>query len=132
MPMKRELYPPDWDYIASSVKVAAEWKCAECGVQCRRPGDRFQTHRLTLTVAHLDHNPGNCVRENLRALCAPCHLRYDAAEKARRRRAAAEARAWVQRKYESRPIEDMVDPFPEAEMVEAFLAGWSERERKKP
>jgi hypothetical protein len=30
-----------------------------------------------LTVAHLDHNPANCDRANLRALCAPCHCRYD-------------------------------------------------------
>jgi 5-methylcytosine-specific restriction endonuclease McrA len=34
--------------------------------------------RFTLTVAHLDHNPANCDRANLKALCAPCHLRYDA------------------------------------------------------
>lgn len=33
--------------------------------------------RFTLTVAHLDHQPENCDRANLRALCAPCHCRYD-------------------------------------------------------
>jgi hypothetical protein len=33
--------------------------------------------RYLLTVAHLDHVPGNCDRENLKALCAPCHCRYD-------------------------------------------------------
>jgi hypothetical protein len=45
-----------------------------------------------LTTAHLDHDPANCVRENLRAWCQRCHLRYDpplyirhAAETRRRR-----------------------------------------------
>jgi hypothetical protein len=33
--------------------------------------------RFILTTAHLDHNPPNCDRTNLKALCAPCHLRYD-------------------------------------------------------
>ncbi|MBT9314210.1 HNH endonuclease [Leptothoe spongobia] len=33
--------------------------------------------RFTLTVAHLDHRPENCKRSNLKALCAPCHCRYD-------------------------------------------------------
>jgi hypothetical protein len=36
-----------------------------------------------LTVAHLDHDPANCAPDNLRALCAPCHLRYDAQHHAR-------------------------------------------------
>ena len=33
--------------------------------------------RFTLTTAHLDHNPANCATENLKALCAPCHLALD-------------------------------------------------------
>ena len=44
--------------------------------------------RVVLTVAHLDHTPENCARENLRALCQRCHNRYDAAA----RRAGVEAR----------------------------------------
>src|SRR5690606_29888023 len=86
MPMKRELYPANWDEIALAIKCAADWKCQECGKQCRRPGEPFITHRNTLTTAHLDHNPENCDSSNLRALCAPCHLRYDAPAKARKRR----------------------------------------------
>lgn len=42
--------------------------------------------RFTLTVAHLDHIPENCDRSNLRALCAPCHCRYDLAAMATKRR----------------------------------------------
>jgi hypothetical protein len=41
--------------------------------------------RFTLTTAHLDRDPANCDRANLKALCAPCHLRYDAMDNARRR-----------------------------------------------
>ena len=34
--------------------------------------------RVVLTVAHLDHQPENCERSNLRALCQSCHNAYDA------------------------------------------------------
>lgn len=78
MPMRRELYPDDWEQIAFRVKEEADWKCECCGKQCRRPGEPFDTHKRTLTVSHQDHNPANCERSNLKALCAPCHLRYDA------------------------------------------------------
>lgn len=86
MPMDRSLYPDDWDSIARRVKDSALWVCQGCGKQCRRPGEEFDTHKRTLTVAHLNHTPMDCRDENLRALCAPCHLRYDAPEKARRRK----------------------------------------------
>jgi hypothetical protein len=36
-----------------------------------------RSQRFTLTVAHLNHMPTDCDRANLRALCAPCHCRYD-------------------------------------------------------
>ena len=78
MPMDTKRYPHDWKRIAFEVKQEAGWRCEECGTQCRRPGEPFVTHRLTLTVAHLNHTPEDCRRDNLRALCAPCHLRYDA------------------------------------------------------
>lgn len=42
--------------------------------------------RFTLTVAHLNHQPEDCRPENLRALCAPCHCRYDLAAMATKRR----------------------------------------------
>ena len=38
--------------------------------------DRFT--KIVLTVAHLDHQPENCTRDNLVALCQRCHNRYDA------------------------------------------------------
>lgn len=33
--------------------------------------------QFVLTVAHLNHIPSDCTSENLKALCAPCHCRYD-------------------------------------------------------
>lgn len=71
MPMERHRYPDNWDEIATQVKEEAGWKCEECGKQCRRLGEPFDTHRRTLTVHHRDHTPENCERSNLVALCAP-------------------------------------------------------------
>jgi len=34
-------------------------------------------------LAHLDHQPENCARENLKALCQRCHNAYDAPMRAR-------------------------------------------------
>lgn len=84
MPMRRDLYPKDWESIAARVKRRVEYRCEECSKECRRPGEKMadrwpeEGHRRTLTVSHRDHNPRNCSDENLRALCAPCHCRYDA------------------------------------------------------
>jgi hypothetical protein len=33
--------------------------------------------RFCLTVAHLDQDPSNNELNNLKAMCSPCHLRYD-------------------------------------------------------
>lgn len=86
MPMDRKRYPENWKELALSVKEAAGWRCMACGKQCRRPGEPFKTHRNTLTVHHVDHIPENCSRENLIALCAPCHLKADAQHHAESRR----------------------------------------------
>ena len=113
MPMNRALYPDNWDSIAQQVKAEADWTCEACGRTCRKPGEsqiqfmaRIQTARLSeclviqeylahpkrwvLTVAHLDHRPENCDRSNLKALCAPCHCRYDLSQMARKKRLKAE------------------------------------------
>jgi hypothetical protein len=46
--------------------------------------------RFTLTVAHLAHRPANCHPSNLKALCAPCHCRYDLSQMALKRQLRAE------------------------------------------
>lgn len=80
MPMERHRYPSDWKKIAFGVKEKAGWKCQnpKCGLQCRKPGEKFDTHKRTLTVHHINHEPEDCRPENLIALCSTCHLRADA------------------------------------------------------
>lgn len=113
MPMQRSLYPDNWADIATQIKAAAGWRCQECSRLCRMPGEevgafleRIRTGRISecpivaefiekpgrfvLTVAHLDHQPENCDPANLRALCAPCHCRYDLAAMATKKRLKAE------------------------------------------
>ena len=81
MPMDRSKYPDDWDETAMAIKDAACWVCQGCGMKCRRPGEAFDTHVRTLTVAHINHVEKDCRPENLVALCSGCHLRYDAPRK---------------------------------------------------
>jgi hypothetical protein len=91
--MDKKRYPPNWKEIATDIKEKADWRCQVCGMQCRRPSEPFDTHKRTLTVAHLNHTPEDCRPENLKAMCAGCHLRYDAkhhAETRKRRRMASE------------------------------------------
>lgn len=101
MPMNKALYPPNWDELAEQMKEAAGWKCETCGaphgVMVARHkddplrwinADGVDTDLLSpnyerpvlvqLGVAHLDQNPGNNNRANLRVLCRGCHLRHDA------------------------------------------------------
>lgn len=99
-PERAALYPANWFAIALAVKVEAGWRCEgsprypECRAQ--HGADHPATgSRVILTVAHLDHNPSNCARENLRAWCQRCHLTYDAALH------AANAAATRARKIES-------------------------------
>ena len=87
MPMEKERYPANWKKIALAVKQAADWRCQKCGKQCRKPGEPFDTHRNTLTVAHLNHTPEDIRPENLCAMCASCHLKYDAKHHAETRKA---------------------------------------------
>lgn len=95
MPLERKRYPVNWEAISLEVREQAGWKCQECGIPCRRPGEDWLDFALelihdgwlidldkptvhTLTTAHLDQNPSNNDPSNLKALCAPCHLRHDA------------------------------------------------------
>lgn len=93
MPMDRTKYPDDWDEIAVAIKEAAGWRCEKCGKQCRWPGEAFDTHRRTLTVAHINHVESDCSDENLVALCPACHLEYDGYRKAMQRLAKKRIKA---------------------------------------
>jgi hypothetical protein len=95
-PFDRSKYPPDWEAISLRIKERAGWRC-ECAGECGSPGHspcgiehgtvaqsaavgrdgRRREYRIVLTTAHLDHVPTNCADDNLKAMCQPCHLRYD-------------------------------------------------------
>ncbi len=78
MPADKRRYPADWNAIALAIKHAADWICQDCGMQCRRPGESFDTHKRTMSVHHIDHVPEHSDPPNLIAWCAACHLRRDA------------------------------------------------------
>lgn len=75
-PMKKELYPAEWSVISFEIRDAADWVCQECDMQCRKPGEPFDTHRRTLTVAHWDHDT-EAPEVFLVALCPTCHNAHD-------------------------------------------------------
>ncbi len=97
----RSKYPSNWEEISLSIRSAAGWRCQRCGKQCRRPGEsisefinrtnypgdevRLHPIKWCLTVAHLNHVESDCQPDNLLAMCAPCHLTYDAGHHAQSR-----------------------------------------------
>jgi hypothetical protein len=81
MPMQRDKYPAEWDALAFGIKEEVGWKCQICQKQCYRPGEKAETARNILTVAHINHVESDCRPENLVAACSVCHLKYDAARK---------------------------------------------------
>jgi hypothetical protein len=100
----RDRYPSDWEEISLAARRAVGWTCQKCGKRCRQAGESIseflnrspdlpaaevQAHpiRWCLTVAHLNHIESDCRAENLVAMCAPCHLKYDAAHHALSRKA---------------------------------------------
>ena len=106
-PENRERYPPDWPTISDAIRFGRAGGRCECRGECGRKhtnlgvlaerctavhnGEHPVTRSLvTLTVAHLDHQPENsdnpdgtfaeilAIEEsNLRAMCQRCHLGYD-------------------------------------------------------
>jgi len=83
MPFDRSLYPANWKEISKQIKDRAGWRCEgspaypDCRAEHGHPHP-VTGSKVVLTTAHLDHNPGNCDPENLRAWCQRCHLTYDA------------------------------------------------------
>ncbi|WP_233501845.1 HNH endonuclease [Acaryochloris thomasi] len=93
MSLERHRYPADWKAIATSIKEEAGWQCENCGKVCRRTGESLMDYiqrsqypavevllhrqRYTLDGAHLDQDPENNRRSNLKALCRVCHLNHD-------------------------------------------------------
>ncbi|HEX9837111.1 MAG TPA: hypothetical protein VGB90_09670 [Alphaproteobacteria bacterium] len=90
-PENRSLYPPDWPEISRRIREdRANNACEWCGAKNGEPHPETGS-RVVLTVAHLNHDPGDCDDDNLAALCQRCHNRYDAPHRARGRRARTHA-----------------------------------------
>ena len=91
MPIKRELYPWNWDAISLDIRInRAGNRCEWCGAPNGYPHP-VTGSKVVLTVAHLgiekpDGTPGDkedkldCRPANLAALCQRCHLNYDRPE----------------------------------------------------
>jgi 5-methylcytosine-specific restriction endonuclease McrA len=86
-PENRARYPKNWQQISAQVRLDAGEMCEgspsypDCNAVNGRPHP-VTGSRVVLTVAHLDHTPENCDRENLRAWCQRCHNTYDAPHRA--------------------------------------------------
>lgn len=92
MPIKKEnknKYPKNWKEISNEIRFErAKGRC-ECNGECglhSTTGRCIERHgapaqyakgKIVLTVAHLNHNESDCRKENLKAMCQRCHLRYD-------------------------------------------------------
>lgn len=107
MPIDLKHYPPNWQDLALQIKTEANWTCEHCDRLCLKPQETLAEYRqrlrsrlapipasewletitmaavtetpqrFRLTVAHLDQNPANNDRANLKALCSICHLHHD-------------------------------------------------------
>jgi len=76
LPENRHLYPKNWKEISLSVRKNAGNKCEFCGAENHKLNPLTKSI-VVLTVAHLDHNPQNNKKENLKSACQRCHNIYD-------------------------------------------------------
>jgi hypothetical protein len=83
-------YPPHWKEISKAIRARAGNRCEgspkypDCRAFNGKPHP-VTGSRVVLTVAHIDHDPGNCEPDNLRAWCQRCHLTSDARHHAKTR-----------------------------------------------
>jgi len=81
----RALYPSYWPELSDLIRsVLSGGRCEFCEAENKKPNPATGS-TVVLTVAHMDHDPTHNDRDNLRALCQRCHLRYDANHKAKTR-----------------------------------------------
>lgn len=86
--MEKKRYPANWPKVSRTIRRIAGNRCEWCHVENGAPLPSGRKGNVILTVAHLgmpyaDGEPGDkhdkydIRRENLAALCASCHLKYD-------------------------------------------------------
>ena len=67
--------------ISTEFREGVDYICEYCGVQCLKPGDNksnlsiSEIGRLTMQCHHVDGDRWNNQKNNVRCICAPCHLR---------------------------------------------------------
>jgi len=95
MPVDYSKYPDDWPEIRAEILTRAGNVCEGSPKypDCRAANK--EAHPVTgskviLTIAHLDHDPQNSDRDNLRAWCQRCHNTYDAPYRAKNRASQAQ------------------------------------------
>lgn len=59
-------YGPQWAEISEQYRAEKNWRCEHCGVD-------LHARRALLHVHHLNRDPSDHSRRNLRALCVDCH-----------------------------------------------------------
>jgi len=83
-PENKKLYPPNWKSLSHWVRfVRAKGRCQNCG---RVHGQRFlfSSGQVVLSAAHLNQDPTDNRKTNLRALCQKCHLAHDRSDNLKR------------------------------------------------
>jgi len=83
-PENKHRYPKDWKELREQILKECNNHCEWCGKKNHALTDSGK--KIVLTIAHLDHTPENCERENLMAMCQRCHNRYDAKHRAETRK----------------------------------------------
>jgi hypothetical protein len=83
-PENKARYPKDWYAISMAARERAGWRCegSPAFPDCRAANGEphpVTGSKVVLTVGHMDHQPENCDRANLKAWCQRCHLKYDSA-----------------------------------------------------
>jgi 5-methylcytosine-specific restriction endonuclease McrA len=77
LPENKKRYPKNWSLISARIRARAGDACEWCDAQNGEPHP-VTGAKVVLTVAHLNHNPGDNRDQNLAALCQKCHNSYDA------------------------------------------------------
>ncbi|QQF52439.1 HNH endonuclease [Campylobacter fetus subsp. venerealis] len=62
----RNLYPDKWNEISKKMKEKANYRCQQCGKNCKNDIANLHTH-------HINGDKSNCNPSNLKVLCAKCH-----------------------------------------------------------
>jgi 5-methylcytosine-specific restriction endonuclease McrA len=62
-------YPKGWRKLSAKLREECGWRCQGCSYVFGK------ANRAYLHTHHIDGNPGNIERQNLKVLCLECHAR---------------------------------------------------------